>query len=160
MGYGAYPARGCGIHPAGRRDGRHAFGPRGRHLPMGDAVPARIDEIEGSSPATGYGSSVWWMSGPSRRGRLGLGFGVMLRGSGVPWDLRRAAARDLPGARRDPRRHERRLLRPLLNAGRGVRQSTSIIVQCLNLLEPGPVRVDDKKVTPPSRDEMKGDWSR
>ena len=38
-----------------------------------------------------------------------------------------------------------------------MRQSVKIVVQCLNLLEPGPVRVDDKKVTPPNRVEMKED---
>ena len=29
--------------------------------------------------------------------------------------------------------------------------------QCLNLLEPGVVRVDDKKISPPSRQDMKED---
>lgn len=36
-----------------------------------------------------------------------------------------------------------------------MRQSVSLIIQCLNLLPAGPVKTDDRKVTPPSRTEMK-----
>lgn len=38
-----------------------------------------------------------------------------------------------------------------------MRQSVGIVIQCLNKLEPGPVRVDDRKVSPPPRADMKGD---
>merc|ERR1712060_386728 len=38
-----------------------------------------------------------------------------------------------------------------------MRGSTHMIVQCLNLLEPGIVKVDDRKISPPSRSEMKDD---
>ena len=53
---------------------------------------------------------------------MALGFtGPMLRGSGVPWDLRQeAAVRGVrPGGVRHPRRHQRRLLRPLPGPRRG-----------------------------------------
>ena len=53
---------------------------------------------------------------------MALGFtGPMLRGSGVPWDLRaQAAVRSLrPHGVRDPGRRQRRLLRPLSGARRG-----------------------------------------
>lgn len=36
-----------------------------------------------------------------------------------------------------------------------MRESVRIIQQCLNLLEPGLVKADDKKITPPSRALMK-----
>lgn len=36
-----------------------------------------------------------------------------------------------------------------------MRQSISLIHQCLNKLEPGPVKVDDRKISPPPRAEMK-----
>jgi len=85
--------------------------------------------------------------------------GVMLRGSGIPYDLRRAQPYeiydelefDVPvGVHGDC--YDRYLLR--LDE---MRQSVKLIVQCLNKLEPGPVRVDDRKVTPPPRADMKGD---
>ena len=36
-----------------------------------------------------------------------------------------------------------------------MRQSISIIIQCLNALPEGPIKNDDRKLTPPSRTEMK-----
>ncbi len=36
-----------------------------------------------------------------------------------------------------------------------MRQSIRIIEQCLNKMPPGEVRVDDAKITPPRRAEMK-----
>lgn len=91
---------------------------------------------------------------------LDYGFtGVMLRGSGIPYDLRKAQPYEIydeldfaipVGVHGDC--YDRYLLRL-----EEMRQSVGIIVQCLNLLEPGPVRVDDRKVTPPPREDMKGD---
>jgi len=123
--------------------------------------PARIDEIEELLT----GNRIWKqrlvdVGTISAESALDWGFtGVMLRGSGVPWDLRRAQPYEIypelefevpVGQSGDC--YDRYLLRV-----EEMRVSTSIVVQCLNLLEPGPVRVDDKKVTPPSRAEMKGD---
>lgn len=36
-----------------------------------------------------------------------------------------------------------------------MRQSVSIILQCLNQMPTGPIKTDDRKITPPSRTEMK-----
>ena len=126
-----------------------------------EQFPGRIDEIEELLT----GNRIWKqrlveVGEISADDALDYGFsGVMLRGSGVPFDLRRAQPYeiypeldfDIPvGVKGDC--YDRYLMRV-----EEMRQSVKIMVQCLNLLEPGPVRVDDKKVTPPSRDEMKDD---
>ncbi|XP_078050260.1 NADH dehydrogenase (ubiquinone) 49 kDa subunit isoform X2 [Augochlora pura] len=83
--------------------------------------------------------------------------GVMLRGSGIKWDLRKAAPYDaydlvdfdIPiGKRGDC--YDRYLCRI-----EEMRQSLRIIYQCLNQMPPGEVRVDDAKIVPPRREEMK-----
>lgn len=89
---------------------------------------------------------------------LAWGFtGVLLRGSGVAWDLRRAqpyecygdVAFDVPtGLRGDC--YDRYLIRV-----EEMRQSLRIIKQALDRLPGGPVRVDDRKVSPPSRAQLK-----
>jgi NADH-quinone oxidoreductase subunit D len=91
-----------------------------------------------------------------------LGFsGPMLRGSGVAWDLRKKQPYevydqmdfDIPvGTNGDC--YDRYLVRV-----EELRQSNRIIRQCIDWLRnnPGPVRLDDHKITPPARAEMKGD---
>lgn len=89
---------------------------------------------------------------------LDWGFtGVMLRGSGAAWDLRRAQPyecyNDLEfqvpiGKNGDC--YDRYLCRV-----EEMRQSTNIMMQCLNKMPAGPVSVNDGKVAPPSRGEMK-----
>lgn len=83
--------------------------------------------------------------------------GVMLRGSGISWDLRKhqpydvydRISFDIPvGTRGDC--YDRYLIRM-----EEMRQSLRIIIQCLNDIPAGVVRVDDKKISPPSRREMK-----
>lgn len=98
--------------------------------------------------------------GPERA--LQLGFtGPMLRGSGVAWDLRKKQpyevydrlAFDIPiGVNGDC--YDRYLVRI-----EEMRQSNRIMRQCIEWLRnnPGPVMLDDHKVTPPSRVEMKQD---
>jgi NADH-quinone oxidoreductase subunit D len=93
---------------------------------------------------------------------LNLGFtGPMLRGSGVPWDLRKRQPYavyehmdfDIPvGSNGDS--YDRYLVRI-----EEMRQSNRIVRQCLEWLKnnPGPVMVQDFKVRPPSREEMKED---
>lgn len=93
---------------------------------------------------------------------LALGMtGVMLRGSGVPWDLRKkqpyakydAVSFDIPvGSQGDC--YDRYLVRIA-----EMRQSNRIISQCVQWLKnnPGPVIVRDFKVAPPKREEMKHD---
>jgi NADH-quinone oxidoreductase subunit D len=89
-----------------------------------------------------------------------LGFtGPMLRGSGVPWDLRKKQPYavydrmefDIPvGTHGDC--YDRYLVRV-----EEMRQSNGIVKQCVDWLRanPGPVIVADHKVAPPSREDMK-----
>jgi NADH-quinone oxidoreductase subunit D len=93
---------------------------------------------------------------------LQLGFtGPMLRGSGVEWDLRKKQTYDIydqldfdipVGTNGDC--YDRYLVRV-----EEMRQSNSIIKQCVDWLNqnPGPVILDDHKLVPPRREEMKGD---
>jgi NADH-quinone oxidoreductase subunit D len=91
---------------------------------------------------------------------VALGFsGPMLRGSGVEWDLRKKQpyavyermAFDIPvGVNGDC--YDRYLVRV-----EEMRQSNRIVLQCIDWLRsnPGPVMLDNYKVAPPSRVEMK-----
>jgi NADH-quinone oxidoreductase subunit D len=91
---------------------------------------------------------------------LALGFtGPMLRGSGVPWDLRKKQPYaaydrvqfDIPvGTNGDC--YDRYLVRV-----QEMREANRIIRQCVDWLRqnPGPVIVDDHKIAPPSREQMK-----
>lgn len=85
--------------------------------------------------------------------------GVMLRGSGVEWDVRKKQPYDVyhlvdfdvpVGVNGDC--YDRYLCRI-----QEMRQSNEIIRQCVQWLRdnPGPVIVDDHKVAPPARTEMK-----
>lgn len=83
--------------------------------------------------------------------------GVMLRGSGVPWDVRKSQPYDaygqvdfdVPvGVNGDC--YDRYLCRM-----EEFRQSLRIIHQCLNKMPPGPIRVEDYKISPPPRAAMK-----
>src|SRR5690606_7113187 len=93
---------------------------------------------------------------------LQLGFtGPMLRGSGIEWDLRKKQPYevyeqldfDVPvGVEGDC--YDRYLVRI-----EEMRQSNRIVRQCIDWLRanPGPVMIDNHKVTPPKREVMKGD---
>ena len=83
--------------------------------------------------------------------------GVMLRGSGIDWDLRKTQPYDVyhnidfdvpVGTNGDC--YDRYLCRM-----EEMRQSLHIIEQCLNQLPEGPVKIIDHKITPPSREAMK-----
>jgi NADH dehydrogenase (ubiquinone) Fe-S protein 2 len=94
----------------------------------------------------------------SSKDALSAGFsGPMLRGSGVAWDLRKnqpyeqyeSIDFDVPvGNNGDC--YDRYLIRI-----EEMRQSVRIMQQCLNCLPEGVVRVEDNKITPPSRKHMK-----
>jgi NADH-quinone oxidoreductase subunit D len=83
--------------------------------------------------------------------------GPVLRGSGVPWDLRKAQPYDaydevefdIPVGRNGDC-YDRYLVRI-----EEMRQSVKIIDQCLAKMAPGPVTTRDRKVAPPPRAEMK-----
>jgi len=89
---------------------------------------------------------------------LNHGFsGVMLRGSGIKWDIRKAApydAYDLVDFDVPIGRHGDTYDRYLVRMEE-MRQSLRIMEQCINQLPPGEVRADDCKVVPPPRKDMK-----
>ncbi|HEX3431760.1 MAG TPA: NADH-quinone oxidoreductase subunit D [Rhizomicrobium sp.] len=83
--------------------------------------------------------------------------GVMLRSTGLAWDLRRAQPYEcyseldfkIPvGSKGDC--YDRYLMRM-----EEMRQSTNIMKQCIEKMPAGPVMSDDRKVVPPRRGEMK-----
>ncbi|KAH6757851.1 NADH dehydrogenase subunit 7 [Perilla frutescens var. hirtella] len=120
---------------------------------------SRIDELEEMST----GNRIWKqrlvdIGTVTAQQAKDWGFsGVMLRGSGVCWDLRRAAPYDVHdqldpdvpvGTRGD--RYDRYCIRI-----EEMRQSVRIIVQCLNQMPSGMIKADDRKLCPPSRCRMK-----
>ena len=95
---------------------------------------------------------------PERALQMGL-TGPMLRGSGVEWDLRKKQPYevydrldfDIPVGKEGDS-YDRYLVRV-----EEMRQANRIIKQCVDWLRanPGPVMVDDPRIAPPSRVEMK-----
>lgn len=154
---------GARLHAAYVRPGGVAF-----DLPIGllddihhfiDHYAQRLDEVEDLLTA----NRIWrartiGIGVVTAEDALNLGFsGVMLRGSGIKWDLRREQPYDaydkvdfdIPvGVNGDT--YDRYLVRM-----HEMRQSLRIIEQCLNQMPAGEVRVDDNKVVPPRRSEMK-----
>ncbi|GMG10915.1 unnamed protein product [[Candida] boidinii] len=85
--------------------------------------------------------------------------GVMLRGSGIPYDIRKAQPYDaydkvefdIPvGTKGDC--YDRYLIRMA-----EFRQSLRIIEQCINDMPAGPTKVEDFKIAPPAKSFMKED---
>lgn len=83
--------------------------------------------------------------------------GVMIRGSGIPWDLRKdrpyAIYDQVPfnvpvGSKGDC--YDRYMIRM-----QEMRESLRIVDFCVNNMPPGEVKTDDRKVTPPPRGDMK-----
>jgi NADH-quinone oxidoreductase subunit D len=83
--------------------------------------------------------------------------GVMLRSTGVHWDLRRSQPYEcydeldfkIPVGKNGDC-YDRYVMRM-----EEMRQATHIMVQCLEKMPAGPHVTEDKKVTPPKRAEMK-----
>jgi len=155
---------------SGARMHANYFRPGGVHqdLPTGLAAdihgycerfPKRLDDLEALltdsrifkqrtvdiGKATAQEALDWGFSGP------------MLRASGVPWDLRKAQPYDVyekmdfdiaVGKTGDC--WTRYLVRM-----EEMRQSVRIIKQALDTMPPGPIKVDDRKIAPPPRAEMK-----
>jgi len=94
----------------------------------------------------------------SKEDALAWGFsGPMIRGAGIPWDIRKSQPYDVydrmefdipVGTRGDC--YDRFMVRV-----EEVRQSVRIMKQCLQQMPEGPVCSDDRKVVPPKRAEMK-----
>lgn len=119
----------------------------------------RLDEIEEMLT----GNRIWKerlvdIGVVSAKKAISWGFsGVMLRGSGIPWDLRKSQPYEIYS--------ELDFSVPTGNSGdcfdrylvrvEEMRQSLNIIQQCLSLINSGPIKNDDYKVSPPSRSEMK-----
>ncbi len=119
----------------------------------------RIDEIEEMLT----GNRIWKqrlvdIGVVSAKDALNLGFsGVMLRGSGIPWDLRKTQTYEIydrlqfeipVGTNGDC--YDRYLIRI-----EEMRQSINIITQIIDCLPDGPVKTDNKKITNPTRKELK-----
>jgi len=94
----------------------------------------------------------------SAKNAIELGFsGVMLRGSGIPWDLRKAQAYELYS--------ELRFWMPIGTNGdcfdryliriEEMRQSLHIILQCIQIIPFGPIKSENYKISPPQRLELK-----
>jgi len=120
---------------------------------------ARVDEVEELLT----GNRIWKQRlvdigvVPAEDAYSGGFSGVMLRGSGVAWDLRKdqpydaydQVEFDIPvGSKGDC--YDRYVCRI-----EEMRQSLRIINQCLNQMPDGDVRIDDAKIAPPRRAEMK-----
>ena len=94
----------------------------------------------------------------SAKSAVDWGFsGVMLRGSGIPWDLRKTNPYEIY--------NELDFYVPLGNNGdcfdryliriEEMRQSLNLLSQCINLISEGPVKTCNFKLNPPSRVEIK-----
>ncbi len=124
-----------------------------------EAFPKFIDELEELLT----GNRIWKqrtvdIGVMSAEKALAWGFtGPCLRASGVPWDLRRSQPYDkyaevefqIPVGRNGDC-YDRYLMRLA-----EMRESVKIIQQALSKMQPGPVKVQDHKFSPPTRAEMK-----
>jgi NADH-quinone oxidoreductase subunit D len=124
-----------------------------------ETFPKFIDEIENLLT----GNRIWKqrvvdIGVISAEDALAWGFsGPCLRASGIAWDLRRAQPYDkyaevefdVPVGRHGDC-YDRYLVRMA-----EMRESVKIIKQCLAKMQPGPIKIQDRKIAPPTRTEMK-----
>ena len=124
-----------------------------------DTFPKFIDDLEGLLTAnriwkqrtvdigifTAEQALAWGFSGPC------------LRASGVSWDLRRSQPYEMydqldfkVAVGRNGDCYDRYLVRVA-----EMRESVLMIKQCLAKMKPGPIKVQDNKITPPTRANMK-----
>jgi len=124
-----------------------------------ETFPKFIDDVEGLLTS----NRIWKQRTVdigimSAEEAMAWGFsGPCLRASGVPWDLRKSQPYEMYdqvdfqiAVGRNGDCYDRYLMR----IGE-MRESVKIIKQCLAKMKPGPVKVQDRKFTPPSRGEMK-----
>jgi NADH dehydrogenase (ubiquinone) Fe-S protein 2 len=120
--------------------------------------PSRIDEVEELLTDNRIVQSRLVNVGKiNTNDALEWGFsGVLLRGTGIPWDLRKIQPYEVyseldfkipVGTNSDS--FDRYVLRV-----EEMRQSVSILLQCLNQISEGPVQSNDNKLVAPSREEM------
>lgn len=120
---------------------------------------SRIDELEELlTPNRIWKNRLVNIGIVSKQDALNWGFsGVMLRGSGISWDLRKTqpyeiysqVSFDIPvGTHGDC--YDRYLIRV-----EEMRQSLNIISQCINNIPQGAIKLDDFKIVPPSRKQFK-----
>ncbi len=124
-----------------------------------EGFPKFVDDVEGLLTA----NRIWKQRTVdigvcSAQDALALGFsGPNLRASGIAWDLRRSQPYDkyaevefeiAVGKHGDS--YDRYLVRMA-----EMRESVKIIKQGLRKIKPGPIKVQDRKFTPPKRAEMK-----
>ena len=139
-----------------------------RDLPVGledriaawaEGFPKFIDDMEGLLT----GNRIWKQRTVdigimSAEAALAWGFtGPCIRASGIAWDLRRSQPYDMYGevefdvpVGRNGDCYDRYLVRVA-----EMRESVRIIKQCLAAMKPGPVKVQDNKIAPPTRAQMK-----
>ena len=128
-------------------------------LKWAQGFPAILDDIEGLLTENRiFKQRLVDIGIVSAAEALDWGFtGPMLRGSGVPWDLRKAQPYmvydrmkfDVPiGKTGDC--YDRYLVRM-----EEMRQSLRIVKQCCEEMPAGPATSDDRKITPPKRGDMK-----
>jgi NADH-quinone oxidoreductase subunit D len=124
-----------------------------------ETFPKFIDDVE----ALLTGNRVWKqrvvdIGVISAEDALAWGFsGPNLRASGIAWDLRRAQPYDkyaevefdIPVGRHGDC-YDRYLVRMA-----EMRESVKIVKQCLAKMQPGPIKLQDHKITPPTRAAMK-----
>ena len=126
---------------------------------FGEQFTTRLDEIEEMLT----NNRIWKqrlvdIGIVSAKNALNLGFsGVMLRGSGIAWDLRKTQPYEIYdqldfeipiGTNGDC--YDRYLIRI-----EEMRQSIRIISQVINKMPNGPIKLDDKKITNPNRIQIK-----
>ena len=124
-----------------------------------ETFPKFIDDVE----ALLTGNRIWKqrtvdIGTISAENALAWGFsGPCLRASGVAWDLRRSQPYDkysdvefeIPVGRHGDC-YDRYLVRIA-----EMRESVKIVKQCLQKMQPGPIKVQDHKIAPPTRAAMK-----
>ncbi|CAH8462248.1 unnamed protein product [Schistosoma mattheei] len=132
--------------------------PGGVYLDMPLGLMDDIYQFIQKFPSGWMKSAIYYVGIVSAEDAIDLGFsGVMLRGSGIKWDLRKTQPYDayedmdfdVPvGVHGDC--YDRFIVRM-----EEMRQSLRIIEQCLNKMPKGEIKVDDAKICPPKRAEMK-----
>ena len=155
---------------SGARLHANYFRPGGVHqdLPAGlaediaawvEQFPARVDDLEHLLTENRiFKQRTVDIGVVSTEQALDWGFsGPMLRGSGVPWDLRKAQPYDVYGEMdfdipigKSGDCWDRYLIRM-----EEMRQSLRIMRQALDRMPVGPFMINDRKVSPPPRHEMK-----